>query len=258
MKSKEIRDRFIREAQAMARLQHPNIVQFLGWVDDPRHGWFIAMEFVQGEDFEKLLERSGLIPPSTAIELFLPVLDALAYAHSTGVIHRDIKPANLMRLESGIVKVLDFGTAKLVDQSAMTRLGQQIGTSVYMPLEQLMGQPISFQADIYALGVTLYELITGKLPFYHDDQAMLVQMMMQHEPAAPSTVYPQTPRALDAVILKALKRAPQDRFRHALEFKEALMAVRDSLAGGGGVPVAVGAAADDAGGKNKKWWQFWK
>jgi serine/threonine protein kinase len=265
MKSKEIRERFVREAQAMARLQHPNIVQFLGWVDDPRHGWFIAMEYVHGEDFEKMLERTGVIPTAQALELFMPVLDALAYAHSTGVIHRDIKPANLMRLDSGIVKVLDFGTAKLVDQSAMTRLGQQIGTSVYMPLEQLMGQPISFQADIYALGVTLYEMLTGKLPFYHEDQFQLVQMLMAHEAMPPSSVYPGVPRALDAVVLKALKRNPQERFRHALEFKEAILAVKDSLAGGAqpvgaGAPAAAAVAAGAAatGGDKKKWWQFWK
>lgn len=229
MKSQELRDRFVREAQAMARLQHPNIVRFLGWVDDPRHGWFIAMEFVKGEDFDKMLERMGLIPPATAIDLFLPALDALAYAHSLGVIHRDIKPANLMRLDTGVVKVLDFGTAKLTDQGAMTRMGQQIGTSVYMPLEQLMGQPISFAADIYALGVTLYEMITGHLPYYHEDPIQLAKLIMASPPAPPSAIYPPTPKALDAVILRALAREPQQRFANALEFKAALEQVRRTL-----------------------------
>jgi serine/threonine-protein kinase len=238
MKSKELRDRFVREAQAMARLQHPNIVQFLGWVDDPAQGWFIAMEFVKGEDVEKLIERMGLIPPAMAIDIFLPVLDALAYAHAQGVIHRDIKPSNIMKLESGIVKVLDFGTAKLVDQSAMTRLGQQIGTSVYMPLEQLLGQPINYTADIYALGVTLYEMVTGKLPYYSEDQFQLVQYLMSNVPAPPSAVYPPTPKGVDAVVMRAMQRDPQSRFQSALEMKAALMQVRSSLGAGGASEVA--------------------
>jgi serine/threonine-protein kinase len=226
----------------MSRLDHPNIVKFLGWIDDPNYGWFIAMEFVEGEDFDHMLSRMGTVPPAKAIDMMLPALDALAYAHASGVIHRDIKPANLMLLSSGIVKVLDFGTAKLVDQGGMTRVGQQIGTSVYMPLEQLMGRPISVQADIYAMGVTLYELVTGKLPFYHDNPIELAKILMSNDPVPPSQIFPAAPKALDAVILKALAREPQNRFAHAIEFKDALAAVRATLDGRGAPAVAAAAA----------------
>jgi len=240
MKSQELRDRFLREAQAMSRLQHPNIVQFMGFVDDPQQGWYIAMEYVQGKDFEKLVTEGGLIPTARAIDLFLPALAGVAYAHSLGIIHRDLKPANVMLLDDGRVKVLDFGTAKIAGESQMTKAGQQIGTQVYMPMEQLLGRPITPQADIYALGCTIYEMITAQLPYYHDDPIQLVRMMQSQAPIPPSKHYPGNPAALDPIILKALAKDPAQRYKDCAEFANALMAVRQTLP-------AAGAAAPQGG-----------
>jgi serine/threonine-protein kinase len=233
MKSQELRDRFLREAQAMSRLQHPNIVQFMGFVDDPRVGWFIAMEFVSGKDFDKMIQESGIIPTARAIDLFLPALAGVGYAHSLGIIHRDLKPANIMLLDDGRVKVLDFGTAKIAGEAQMTKAGQQIGTQVYMPMEQLLGRPITPQVDIYALGCTIYEMITAQLPYYHEDPIELMRMMQSQAPIPPSKHYPGNPPQLDAIILKALARDPAQRYRDCAEFAQALMAVRQSLPAAG-------------------------
>jgi serine/threonine-protein kinase len=131
VKAESIKQRFLREAQAMARLRHPNILQLYNFVENSE-GCFIIMEFVEGKTFESLLEESGVLTPERAIDLFIPTLSAMKYAHDSGIIHRDIKPSNIMLLNSGTVKVMDFGTAKMAGGPALTAAGMTLGTVVYM------------------------------------------------------------------------------------------------------------------------------
>lgn len=232
IKAKSIKERFVREAQAMARLRHPNILQIYNFIEN-EDGCFIILEYVEGKSFEELLEESGLLPASRAIDLFIPILKAMHYAHSNGVIHRDIKPANLMVLNSGAPKVLDFGTAKLANASGpqLTAAGMTLGTVVYMSPEQLMGRDLSPQADIYSLGVTLYELTTHKLPFYHDDEMKLMRMIMKEPAPPPSMAYPAMPKSLETVILRAIEKDRAKRYASAEEFSAALQQVRAELGG---------------------------
>jgi predicted Ser/Thr protein kinase len=241
VKAEAIKQRFLREAQAMARLRHPNILQLFNFVENPE-GCFIVMEFVEGRTFESLLEEQGLIAPERAIELFLPVLSAMSYAHSQGIIHRDIKPSNIMLLNSGnVVKVMDFGTAKMAGGPQLTAAGMTLGTVVYMSPEQLMGRDLSPQADIYSLGVTLYEMTTGRLPFYHENEMQLMKMIMKEAPPPPSSIYPAMPKALEKVILKAIEKDLGKRYRTTDEFANDLKAVERELAGA--IAPAVGAAS---------------
>ncbi|GIW70542.1 MAG: hypothetical protein KatS3mg102_0084 [Planctomycetota bacterium] len=237
VKADAIKKRFEREARAMARLRHPNILQIYNFVENEL-GCFIVMEFAEGKEFEEMISERGLIPPVEAIDLFLPVLDAMHFAHTAGVIHRDIKPSNLMLLNSGVVKVLDFGTAKLAGDSGpqLTAAGMTLGTVVYMSPEQLMGRDLSPQADIYSLGVTLYEMTTGKLPFYDENEMKLMRMIMKEPPPPPRMAYPAMPASLEAVILRAMEKDRAKRFKDAAEFKAALLQVKAELTG---VPAGV-------------------
>jgi tRNA A-37 threonylcarbamoyl transferase component Bud32 len=242
VKSDSIKKRFEREARAMARLRHPNILQILNFVEDT-HGCFIIMEFVQGKEFQDVLEEKGLIPPVEAIDMFVPILDAMYFAHSQGVIHRDIKPSNLMQLNTGVCKVLDFGTAKLAGDSGpqLTAAGMTLGTVVYMSPEQLMGRDLSPQADIYSLGVTLYEMTTASLPFYDENEMKLMKMIMKEPPPPPRMAYPGMPPSLEAVILRAIEKERGKRFTDAKEFADALKGVREEIAGP--APVSVGSSS---------------
>jgi serine/threonine-protein kinase len=220
--------RLEREAAAMARLAHPNIVAIHNFIHVPE-GAFIVMEHVEGVSFDDLIRRTGLIPPAQAIELIVPVLRAIEYAHGQGVIHRDLKPANLMLGVEGRVRVLDFGTAKLVDEPGLTRMGTTLGTATYMPPEQLMGQTLTPATDVYAVGVTLYEMCTGRLPYESEDTATLVRQIHSQPPVSPRAYYPPMPAGLEAAILRCLAKRPEDRFRSARDLADALEAVARTL-----------------------------
>ncbi len=245
IKAESIKQRFLREAQAMARLRHPNILQLYNFIENA-DGCFIIMEFVEGKTFESLLEESGVIPSERSIDLFVPTLAAMKYAHDAGIIHRDIKPSNIMLLNNGTVKVMDFGTAKMSGGPALTAAGMTLGTVVYMSPEQLMGRELSPAADIYSLGVTLYELCTGKLPFYHDNEMQLMKMIMKEAPPPPSRYYAGLPKSLEAVILKSIEKDKVKRYQTSDEFSKALEAVKAELArasSGSGAAAATGGAA---------------
>ncbi len=247
VKAEAIKQRFLREAQAMARLRHPNILQLFNFVEN-NEGCFIVMEFVEGRTFESLLEEQGLIPPQRAIELFQPVLSAMSYAHAQGIIHRDIKPSNLMLLNgSNIVKVMDFGTAKMAGGPQLTAAGMTLGTVVYMSPEQLMGRDLSPQADIYSLGVTMYEMTTGRLPFYHDNEMQLMKMIMKEPPPPPSAIYPGMPKSLERVILKAIEKDLSRRYKVVDEFARDLEGVLAEISGAAAAPAAAGATGSTSG-----------
>jgi len=217
----EMRGRFSREAEAMQRLSHPNIVAYYNFLQ-MQDGAFIVMEYVDGVTFDDLILKAGLIPPARAVELILPVLAALEFAHGRGVIHRDLKPANIMLGRDGVVRVLDFGTAKLVDRPGLTRMGTTLGTATYMPPEQLMGRELTPATDIYAIGITLYEMCTGRLPYEADDTMSLIRKVYTEPPVSPSVYYPATPKPLAEAILKCLAKSPEQRFPTARALQQAI------------------------------------
>ncbi len=228
VKADSIKQRFLREAQAMARLRHPNILTLYNFIDSA-DGCFIVMEFVEGKTFEDLLQDHGMLTPEKSIDLFVPVCQAMQYAHNAGIIHRDIKPSNLMILNNGVVKIMDFGTAKMAGGPALTQQGMTLGTVVYMSPEQLMGRDLSPAADIYSLGVTLYELVTGKLPFYHDNEMELMKMIMRQPAPPPSSHYPALPKSLERCITRAIEKDMNKRFKSADEFAKELEKVKGDL-----------------------------
>lgn len=239
MGNQAAKDRFEREAQALARLNHPNIISLLNFYNDA-NGCFLVMEFAEGEDLEHKLQRMGLIPPEQCLPWFIGACRGLSYAHQQGIIHRDIKPSNIIVHPSGATKLLDFGTAKVVDAQRLTQQGMTLGTVIYMSKEQLLGKQLDARSDVYSLGVTLYECVTGQLPFYDEEERKLVVKIAKEEPIAPSQHYPGISRELEAVILRAMAKEPAQRFQSAAEMADALEAL---LRGSAPAPVHAPAPA---------------
>ena len=219
--------RFEEEATAVAQLRHPNIIQVFDFNhDDESDSYYMVMEFVPGETVQQHLERlnkSGRKLSSTkAIEYMLDICDAVGYAHQRGMIHRDIKPANLMISVTGQAILMDFGIAKIVGGQRHTATGAVVGTAMYMSPEQIKGENPDNRSDIYSLGVTLFEMVSGQPPF-KADSAMTLMMMHVNDPV-PSIkdLNPDVPNDLVAVINKALAKDPGDRYQTAAQMAAAL------------------------------------
>lgn len=228
--------RFQREAKAASRLNHPNSISILDFGQAEDGALFIAMEYVQGRDLHQILSREWPLPEARVIRIVSQVLGALADAHAAGVIHRDLKPENIMveqrRKEPDVVKVLDFGIAKIQDQSgdegpALTRAGFVCGTPEYMSPEQARGAPLDHRSDLYAVGVILYQLTTGLLPFESDSAVGFATKHLTQEPPPPSKRRPEAriSPGLERLILKALAKDPNDRPPNAEAFRAELQAV---------------------------------
>jgi serine/threonine protein kinase len=214
--------RFRREAQAAARLNHPNVVGvYDSGSDDGTH--YIVMEFIEGRTLADFLSRGGRLAPTKAVEIAQRIADALEAAHAQGVIHRDIKSANVMVTRSGVVKVMDFGIARIAEGAEnVTQTAAVLGTASYLSPEQAQGRPVDARSDIYSLGVVLYEMLVGAPPF-SGDTAMAVAYRHVHEnPPLPSSKNPDVPPALDAVVMRALAKNPANRYATAGEFREDL------------------------------------
>ncbi|MCX7626211.1 MAG: molecular chaperone DnaK [Candidatus Sumerlaeaceae bacterium] len=210
-------ERFKREARAAKRLSHPNIVRIHDMYEvGPKK--LLSMEYIKGRDVKALLREKGTFSCEEVVNIALGVCEALAYAHQQHIVHRDIKPANIMITESGTVKVTDFGIAKITTAGAdVTRSGSQIiGTPLYMAPEQIKGGDIDARADIYSLGVTMYEMISGRPPFLEGN----IEYHHLHTPPPPLQV--PTPLELAEIILKCLAKNPADRFQSAEELRDAL------------------------------------
>ena len=213
--------RFQAEAKTQAQMNHPNICTLYNFFN---YGGqlFMVMEFIEGMNLEQLVHQRGPIPYPEAIPLFQQALFGLSQAHRMGVIHRDIKPSNIIINRQGIAKVMDFGIARVVGHSRLTRTGLQVGTLYYMCPEQIQGRDVDFRGDIYALGITLFELLTGSVPFSANTDFEVMQAHVKTPPPAPSKVYPSLPKVLDRVILKALEKDPRNRYQTVEEFSQAL------------------------------------
>jgi serine/threonine-protein kinase len=221
------RERFQREAKAVARLQHRNVVTIheLGEVDGTP---YIVMEFLSGRDLDALLKGEVELSITQKIDIAAQLCEGLAYAHEQGIIHRDIKPGNVRILEDGTVKILDFGIAKFA-MSSVTQSGTVMGTPSYMAPEQIMGQPLDGRADLFAVGVLLYELFTGAKPFSGDSPTAVVYQIMHVEPSPVRDVAPDLPDAIQEIIARALQKDPNDRYTRAAEMAADLQTMKMML-----------------------------
>ena len=209
----EIKERFFREAEIAGQLSHPSIVTIHDLGED-QDLTYMAMEYLEGEDLEKFVSKKNLLPLRKVLHIVASVAEALDFAHNADVIHRDIKPANIRLLKSGGVKVTDFGIARAIS-SSRTRTGVILGTPNYMSPEQIMGQKIDPRSDIFSLGVLLYQLLTGELPFQGDNLSSLLYQITQVKQPPMRTFGPKMPLACEQIVDKALAKNANDRFRTA-------------------------------------------
>ncbi len=214
--------RFRAEAVTLARLNHPGIATLYELYRDDEN-LLMVMEYVRGETVHDLCERLGPLAPPQAAHLAMQVLDALSHAHRSGVVHRDLKPANLMVADTGNIKVMDFGIARVLGTEHFTQGGYMMGTPAYMAPEQVLGGDIDGRADLYAVGVVLYRLLSGQLPFSADTAIAMVQKQVNDSPIPIAQHQPGLPPWCARVLEQALAKAPEDRFQTADDFRAALM-----------------------------------
>ena len=236
--NEEFVERFRREALSVASLSHPNIVQVYdrGTSEDGRY--YIAMEYVPGGTLKERIVGDGNLSPGTAAAVAAQVADALGAAHERGVIHRDVKPQNVLVDASGDVKVADFGIARAAAASVISETSAVLGTAVYMSPEQAMGQEVGPPSDLYSLGVVLYEMLTGEVPFEADTPVAISMKQVHEPPRPPKEIRGEIPEEVNAVVLKLLAKEPGARYASAAE----LVADLDRVAGG--VPPVAGAGQE--------------
>ncbi|MEX5721231.1 Stk1 family PASTA domain-containing Ser/Thr kinase [Geodermatophilus maliterrae] len=225
--------RFRREAQAAASLNHPAIVAVYDTGEDRTPSGatpYIVMEYVEGETLRDVLRREGVLPPERAMSLAADTCAALDFSHRNGIVHRDVKPGNVMITPQGTVKVMDFGIARAVSDSAatMTSTAAVIGTAQYLSPEQARGEAVDARSDVYSVGCLLYELVTGAPPFTGDSPVSVAYQHVREDPRLPSSINPAIPPDLDAILLKALSKNPANRYQSAADMRNDLLR---SLAG---------------------------
>jgi serine/threonine protein kinase len=227
----EILQRFRKEAVVLAKLNHSNIATLYNFIHDGNN-YYMVMEFAPGQTLDVLIaDCAGGLPWRYALELFMDALRAIDHAHKQGIIHRDIKPANMMVSERDTLKVLDFGIARVLGESGFTKAGIVVGTTKYMSPEQILGRSIDTRSDIYALGIVLYKMLTGHVPFEGLGEFELMKAQVQERPVPIREIIPDLPEAVDVAIMRSLEKAPEDRFQRASEFIAALVPIlRDEVA----------------------------
>jgi serine/threonine-protein kinase len=217
-------ERFLREAEAAMRLRHPDIVKVYGAGEHQGLG-FIAMELAAGSDLSRYTRQARLLPEPVVLRIVARVAEALAYAHAAGVVHRDVKPANVMvHLPTHQVKVTDFGVARLAD-SARTRTGVTLGTPAFMSPEQLAGSAADGRSDLYSLGVMLFQLLTGRLPYDAPSMGELLRAIAGSAPLDLRVVRPELPAALAEVVALAIEKRPESRYADGRQLAEDLRRV---------------------------------
>ncbi len=205
--------RFYREAEAAGKLQHPNIV-IIHEIDEAEGIPFIAMEFLEGESLEHIIQSRKKLTAYAKLDLILQTCRGLYYAHKHGIVHRDVKPANIMVLDDGMVKIVDFGIAR-IGEGSMTRTGLVLGTPLYMSPEQMRGETVDARSDIFAVGVILYELLTYISPFQADNIPAIIYKVLNETPPPVSTLVQDCPAALDAIIARAMAKGREERYQTA-------------------------------------------
>jgi tRNA A-37 threonylcarbamoyl transferase component Bud32 len=223
----KIREQFYREAEVVAKLSHPNIVTIYDVGEDLDLS-YLAMEFLEGESLETFARKDNLMPIRKGIDVTAQVCDALAYAHSHGIVHRDIKPANIMILKNGQVKVTDFGIARAT-ASSKTRTGVIKGTPYYMSPEQISGMKVDGRSDIFSLGIVFYQLLTGELPFGGENLAAIMYQITTVEPEPPTTHNPKIYKAAVAILNRALEKSLESRYQKAKQMGDHLRLLAQKL-----------------------------
>jgi serine/threonine-protein kinase len=224
--SKQERDvheaRFLQEARAAASLAHPAIITVyeMGREGDTA---FMAMELLEGRELREMI-RDATLAPAESLRILADVADGLHYAHERGVVHRDIKPGNIMVLGDGRVKIMDFGIARFSEPMVKTQTGVLLGSPQYMAPEQIVGKPFDHRADLFALGLVLYEMLTGVKPFAGEDIPDLTFKVANMAATPPSHLAPDLPAVIDLIVARALKKKPDERYQSAADFARDLRA----------------------------------
>lgn len=209
--------RFLQEAKAASAINHPNVcvIHDIKEHDDQQ---FIIMEYVDGQTLSKLIKDSSRFPIDDYLDYALQIAGALQAAHENGIIHRDIKSDNIMITSTGQVKVMDFGLAKLAGQTKITKTGTTLGTVAYMSPEQAQGKNVDHRTDIWSLGVVLYEMVTGQLPFRGEYEQAVMYAIVNEEPEPITSILPEIPQQLDRVLEKAIAKSQEERYQNFEEF----------------------------------------
>ncbi|MET9349161.1 protein kinase domain-containing protein [Streptomyces termitum] len=233
-REQSFRERFRREAQAVAKLSHTNIVSVFDTGEDTLDGGlmpYIVMEYVEGQPLGSVLasdvRQYGAMPADKALKVTADVLAALEVSHEMGLVHRDIKPGNVMMTKRGVVKVMDFGIARAMQSgvTSMTQTGMVVGTPQYLSPEQALGRPVDARSDLYSVGIMLFQLLTGRLPFDADSPLAIAYAHVQEEPVAPSSVNRSVTPAMDALVARALRKNPNERFPSAAAMRDECLRV---------------------------------
>jgi eukaryotic-like serine/threonine-protein kinase len=217
-KQSQFLERFKNEAQVLARLTHPNIAVLYNYLQQGE-SYFMVMEYVAGKNLESLIKQHQTLTPQNTASIISQALEGLAHAHKKGIFHRDIKPANLMLTPDGTVKLMDFGIAKVSGEQRLTQVNRVVGTLEFMAPELIEGKEPSIASDLYGVGVTMYEMLAGKLPFEGKTDFSLMQDIVHKQPPL---LDKSVPKALNNVVMKALAKRPEDRFIDAKDFQKAL------------------------------------
>lgn len=216
-------ERFKKEARVLAQLLHPNIAVIYNFIEQGGNH-FMVMEYVEGTSLDDYLKKYGSLPAAFLVPVFVQALEGLYHAHRKNIFHRDIKPSNLMITADGTLKLMDFGIAKVAGEQKMTQVNKIVGTIEFMAPELIEGKDASVASDIYSMGATFYELLSGKLPFESDTDFNLMQSILKKKVTAPDKLNPSIPKKLSDIILKAMDRNPENRFPDAKSFQQALLA----------------------------------
>lgn len=225
----EFVERFRREAQSAAALSHPNIVSIYDRGQSEDGTYYIAMEYLPGGTLKDRIVKRGALPARTAAAVALQIAEALQAAHRSGVVHRDIKPHNILITDDGDIKVTDFGIARAASSSTMTRTGSILGTAHYLSPEQAMGEPVGPASDLYSLGVVLYEMLTGELPYDAETPIGIAMKHVNGHLREPIEVDPSIPVGINAITMRLLARNPEDRYQDTAELIEDLGRVSEGF-----------------------------
>jgi serine/threonine-protein kinase len=218
-------ERFRREAQAAANLNHPNIVAIYDWGQESGT-YFIVMEYVEGRSLRDLIRSEAPLDPGQAAEIAAEIAAALGFAHRSGVVHRDVKPGNVLLTRTGNVKVTDFGIARAGTSDGLTQTGSVMGTATYFSPEQAQGRSVDGRSDVYALGVVLYEMVTGGAPFTGDSPVSVAYKHVREAPVPPTQKNPEVPPDLEQIIMTALAKDPDQRYQTADDMRADLLRFR--------------------------------
>ncbi len=225
----EMKKRFLREARLQARLSHPNVVNIFDYIEE-NGNLYLVMEYVRGKTLEEMLKSRGKLNPNEVLYIAEGVLSAVAFMHGQGIVHRDIKPSNIMLSDTGFIKVTDFGIARLVnDDATLTQAGKRLGTLYYMAPELIKTGQVTPSIDIYSFGITLYQLLTGKVPFPGKTEYEIIQGHLAKTPPPISQYCQDLHSSVENLVLKAIEKDPRKRFKSAQEFFNAVKETQTSL-----------------------------